>query len=625
MNVTQNAYFTTGYLQENQYQPQRSLKINPDNNKSRNFSRSNSPSRGHNCRSKMGQSNSHSKQINEPRNGSGRTRSAKHISADLNHPEMIMKKQGDSRNSVDYSDYYGTRVRNGQGRNSRTSSAQNGTFTRSFLRKEVLPHTELPYNANDEAFFHGDDSSLYEPSISNHSRFSGYYIDQQRRYEQAQEIKPNMYTHKTFQDVFREEEERRLNPMDVVFDDPSKRKLNTRQKMKHALKQAKNKLGKNDYTEYTYHREPVNFDEPESLAVKSQYSDSEMGDNYANSINDSFENESIGDIYTDRASEKSSESATATVLPSTTKFSSSSSSSSSISLKSQIRQKLRISKSSFKANGHYPLTEDDSADAKSPTRDFHGADERDHYETMAASSHINQVDKFHPLWKYMLSWLVYDNVSETEFSEPGKITELEPETKHGLEEMSENTPKSCDHAVLYEKNGHRKHKHRNILSNWSKPASAYISGKEMQTKTKGVLRKDYTFSRSTSNTGNPEEEKFHYNSESQAVTPTSRNRDLMHSQGHAVCHISHENSPKAIVSNINKLIKNIRIMRIIFSPIDVVAENFPRIQTFVIFIELFIFMWLLYELSLLIDALCMAVKAVCAPMIAIGKFMNRIV
>ncbi|KAM9908376.1 hypothetical protein OXX69_006063 [Metschnikowia pulcherrima] len=535
---------------------------------------------------------------------------------------MITEKHGASRNSVDYSDYYGTRVRNGQGRNSGTNSAKNGTFTRSFLRKEVLPHTELPYNANDGAFFHGDDTSLYEPSIPNHSRFSGFYIDQQRRYEQAEEIKPNMYTHKTFQDVFQEEEEKRLNPMDVVFDDPSKRKLNTRQKMKQALKMAKNKLGKNDYTEYTYHREPVNFDEPESLAVKSEYSDSEMGDNYANSINDSFDNESVGDVYTDRALEKSSESATATVLPPTSK---SSSSSSSISLKSQIRQKLRISKNSSKGNGHYPLIEDDSADSKSPIRDFLGADERDHYETVAASSHINQVDNFHPLWKYMLSWLVYDNVSETEFSEPGKITELEPEIQHSIEEMSGDTPKSSDHAVSYEKNGHRKHKHRNILSNWSKPASAYISGKEMRTKTKGVLRKDYTFSKSTSNTGNPEEEEFHYSSESQALTPTSSNRDLMHSQGHAVCHISHENSPKDIVSNINKLIKNIRIMRIIFSPIDVVAENFPRIQTFVIFIELFIFMWLLYELSLLIDALCMAVKAVCAPMIAIGKFMNRIV
>ncbi|QBM88258.1 hypothetical protein METSCH_C02240 [Metschnikowia aff. pulcherrima] len=624
MNVTQNAYFTTGYLQENQYQPQSSLKINPDDDEPRNFSRSNPPSKSNHCRSKMGQLNSHAKQINGPRNGPGRIRSAKHISADLNQPEMIMKKHGDSRNLVDCSDYYGTRVRNGQGRNSETNSAKNGTFTRLFLRKEVFPHTELPYNANDEAFFHGDDTSLYEPSIPNHLRFSGFYIDQQRRYEQAEEIKPNMYTHKTFQDVFREEEEKRLNPMDVVFDDPSKRKLNTRQKMKQALKQAKNKLGKNDHTDYTYHREPVNFDEPESLAVKSEYSDSEMGDNYANSINDSFDNELVGDIHTERALEKSSESATATVLPSTTKLSSSSSS--SISLKSQIRQKLRISKNSSKGNGQSPLTEDDLVDENSPIRDFHGADVSDHYETVAASSHINQVDNFHPLWKSMLSWLVYDNDLGAEFLEPGKITELEPEIKHGREDMSGDTHDARDHAVLYEKNGHRKHKHRIILLNWSKPASAYISGKEMQKKTKGVLRKDYTFLRLTSNTGNPEEEEeFHYNSESQALTPTSSNRDLMHSQGHSVCHISHENSPKAIVSNINKLIKNIRIMRIIFSPIDVVAENFPRIQTFVIFIELFIFMWLLYELSLLIDALCMAVKAVCAPMIAIGKFMNRIV
>ena len=62
----------------------------------------------------------------------------------------------------------------------------------------------------------------------------------------------------------------------------------------------------------------------------------------------------------------------------------------------------------------------------------------------------------------------------------------------------------------------------------------------------------------------------------------------------------------------------------IFAPIDIIAENFPSLQTFVILIELAIFMWLLYELSLLIDALCMMVKAVCAPMIAMGRFMNRI-
>lgn len=84
-------------------------------------------------------------------------------------------------------------------------------------------------------------------------------------------------------------------------------------------------------------------------------------------------------------------------------------------------------------------------------------------------------------------------------------------------------------------------------------------------------------------------------------------------------------SPVQIISNIAEAIKSIKIMRILFAPIDVIAEAFPNLQTIVILIELIIFVWILYELSLLVDALCMMVKAICAPMIAIGKFMNRVI
>ncbi|SGZ47961.1 CIC11C00000005652 [Sungouiella intermedia] len=86
----------------------------------------------------------------------------------------------------------------------------------------------------------------------------------------------------------------------------------------------------------------------------------------------------------------------------------------------------------------------------------------------------------------------------------------------------------------------------------------------------------------------------------------------------------HLGTPLIIILNINLLIKRIRLLKIVFAPIDVISEMYPSLQTMVILIELVIFMWMLYELSLLIDAICMTVKAVCAPMIAIGKFMNRI-
>lgn len=85
-----------------------------------------------------------------------------------------------------------------------------------------------------------------------------------------------------------------------------------------------------------------------------------------------------------------------------------------------------------------------------------------------------------------------------------------------------------------------------------------------------------------------------------------------------------EGGPLLIISNINAMIKSIKIMKVLFAPIDVISEHFPHLQTVVILVELVIFVWVLYELLLLVDALCMAVKAVCAPMIAVGRFMNRV-
>lgn len=78
-------------------------------------------------------------------------------------------------------------------------------------------------------------------------------------------------------------------------------------------------------------------------------------------------------------------------------------------------------------------------------------------------------------------------------------------------------------------------------------------------------------------------------------------------------------------SFITGLIHKIKLLRSLFAPIDVVAERFPAVQTFVIFFELFVFFWLLYEVSLLIEAICMIVRTFCAPMIAFGRLMNKIV
>lgn len=66
-------------------------------------------------------------------------------------------------------------------------------------------------------------------------------------------------------------------------------------------------------------------------------------------------------------------------------------------------------------------------------------------------------------------------------------------------------------------------------------------------------------------------------------------------------------------------------MKMLFAPIDIIGEFIPGLQGVVVFIELVLFVWILYELSRLVDALCMMIKAFCAPMIAVGRFMNRVV
>lgn len=85
------------------------------------------------------------------------------------------------------------------------------------------------------------------------------------------------------------------------------------------------------------------------------------------------------------------------------------------------------------------------------------------------------------------------------------------------------------------------------------------------------------------------------------------------------------NAPIVVVSTWINLIKRIQIMKMLFAPIDIIGEFIPGLQGVVVFIELVLFVWILYELSRLVDALCMMIKAFCAPMIAVGRFMNRVV
>lgn len=80
-----------------------------------------------------------------------------------------------------------------------------------------------------------------------------------------------------------------------------------------------------------------------------------------------------------------------------------------------------------------------------------------------------------------------------------------------------------------------------------------------------------------------------------------------------------------LMSNINAMIKKVKLFRILFAPIDALSLAFPTLQNAVIVLELVIFIWLLYEISLLVDAICMIVRTFCTPFLTIGKIMGKVV
>lgn len=60
----------------------------------------------------------------------------------------------------------------------------------------------------------------------------------------------------------------------------------------------------------------------------------------------------------------------------------------------------------------------------------------------------------------------------------------------------------------------------------------------------------------------------------------------------------------------------------ILVPVDAIADAFPSLQSIVVVIELFLLLWLLYQLSILVETLAIAVKAFCMPVIMICRLMG---
>lgn len=576
MNVSRTAYFTSDYL-----------------DKRKNGSKSTLPSR----------SSLMSPRAASPLNSPSTPRSENPDELDEAltpaHLNYLYKKK---HRSVDYSDYY--------------SRAVNRPKRKGYVNDE------------SSSFQTEEFDLIYENVRKQPKEYDGYYIDQKRRYEEAEEIKPKMFTHKTFMDVFDKDQDERFNPIDVVFDDPERmRELEKKQKLSRAVKNVQKKVGINDYNSYDYYIE--NEIDDARRAKEMRQREAKMAKQKAKLEKKAFKlalkkkkkEEKEQDLFVEHVSDDSDDEAMEGFLRPPENE----------NLKKAWKRKWKNAKKALGDDYFDSYNREREARQQIKSRQEDVGDEKSRITlppSGAISGAVGPNENFHPLWNYILSWLVYTPPINPDPEPSGKIVELDRDFSTALAQGKKK-------KQLAPKNPFKNYKSK--LKKWNEPASAFLPGGRGLPDTLSQRTFDQASRASSFYTYSELPEEIELSDDGElgdeiimgesliepyhGYPPTSSQAMITKENSFGRLH---EGGPVKIVSNINLLIKSIKIMKIIFAPIDIIAVHFPSLQTVVILIELVIFMWILYELSLLIDALCMAIKAVCAPMIAIGKFMNRI-
>lgn len=472
-------------------------------------------------------------------------------------------------------------------------------------------------------------------------KYSDYYIQQKRRHDES-DYKPKLYTHKTFRDVFKDNEEptEKYNPMEFVFDDPELvREREQNQKVKRAFKTVLKFMGKDHYDDYDYYQaEPTkgkkSHQKPENEVYVANFSDSSDNEEYETEFP---ENNLKTKVYVNAAEEQH--------LKRNKKFSK--------IWKRKLKQAKKDIRKDYKQNRDQ-LTKDRPEtfvpEVEEETGESNAQVPVVHDEPPKVGAYQNE--NFHPLWNYVLSWLAYEPVVPTlvgNANVPAKsVLSVKPP------ENSIRVPKALKalktvrlkNINMMPAMANMKQNYKQLASKWNQPVSSRqkritdfdsFNSAPPQPRSDGisdefVVEVDSDYDESTITTElyyNPVTKQLEHEPPTSAsalsLGAAALTKFFLFSRPENTLEAAPtDSSPVKVVSNINSLLKHIKLLRMIFAPIDIIAENFPGLQTFVILIELAIFMWLLYELSLLIDALCMMVKAVCAPMIAMGRFMNRI-
>lgn len=81
---------------------------------------------------------------------------------------------------------------------------------------------------------------------------------------------------------------------------------------------------------------------------------------------------------------------------------------------------------------------------------------------------------------------------------------------------------------------------------------------------------------------------------------------------------------KEVLLHVNSFVRFFPLVGPMFSVIDTIRNNFPHLDTAVLIGELLLFTWCLYLATLMVNAVCTAIQAICGPIIAIGRLLNRI-
>lgn len=602
MNVSRNAYFTSEYLEELQKSP-RSYR---DGTSYRSKQRS---PRSYNERPSPTSTRTNLDNIDPIENPDELTEEI--TPAELTYLSQRLPYRS-QRQLVDYYDYY--KPRNG-------------------LRSPVKRRR------SSTAFISHDSESLSSTESSGHHAmpgrgdFSGYYIDQKKKIDAAKEVKPAFYTHKTFKDVFEKDTDERLNPIDIVFTDTEKLKeQNDRRVLSKAFKKVQKTVGYDDYTSYDYFeqmrkRGSTKKANSPSASNARPSSDIKLTTNSKSKMKTFFglkkelKDERDADCFSseEKADLADLENPFNEQRPPKSK---------------SMRSKWKLLK---KTKG--PEEEREEPPSAMPGTPVDSDPElvseikedvtiEPELESGSIEGSLGPQEKFLPLWNTLLSWIVYERIDDpTETARNiNKIEELnECDVDLQIKDVEEKSrfEKFSTKDLLNAK------RYKQILSRWNDPASKYLINPPKFLEKRRIVSNPHAssdlFLEFEVDFGDDENlaEELIYNPRTgqleELVSCKSRYSDVRLPSA-----LRSGTTPVTIISSVNKLVKNIGIMKILFAPIDVIGENFPRLQTLVIILELFIFVWILYELSLLIDALCMAIKAICAPMIAVGRFMNRI-